>query len=196
MRKTLILLAVTALALPAVASAHGGRGHHRAVLAKLSGTATSFGNASATATGTLSRSDLLAGGTFSATVNTNWAAATTKTFEHGTLSCAPATASLSVVGASSTNAVTSALTGKTCAWTKEDGATVRAFFGRGEADGAGTLAALDGKREKAWLMQKSDGSVKGAVFAGRRHGMKLARFAASAHRAAHETGDCDRKRDD
>ena len=40
--------------------------------------------------------------------------------------------------------LSSPLTGKTCAWTKTDGTTLRAFFGKGAVTGAGTLAALTG----------------------------------------------------
>jgi hypothetical protein len=109
-------------------------------------------------------------GTFSATLSTNWSAATTKTSDRGTLSCAPATVTLSLVGATSTNTLSApALTGKTCAWTKTGGTTVRLFFGKGTVSAAGTLASLNGTTGKAFLFQKADGTVAGAAFAGRHH---------------------------
>jgi hypothetical protein len=193
-----ICAALAALAIPAGALAHDGHGHHHfrghhhhASLAKLSGTGTSFGGTTATATGTVVGSDALSTGTFSATLSTNWSAATTKTFEHGTLSCAPTTATLSVVGATTTNTLSAPLTGKTCAWTKKDGSTVRAFFGKGTVTAAGTLAALNGKTGKAFLFQKADGTVKGGVFAGMHTDRRLAVFSVREHDAAHKTGDCD-----
>jgi hypothetical protein len=186
-----ICVAVAALAIPAGALAHDGHHHHHGSLAKLSGTGTTFGGATATATGTVAGAGALSTGTFSATLSTNWSAATTRTSEHGTLSCAPATATLSVVGAAAANTLSSSLTGKTCAWTKSDGSTVRAFFGNGTATAAGALAALNGKTGKAFLFQKADGTVKGGVFAGRHDDRRLSTFAVREHDAAHNTGDCD-----
>jgi hypothetical protein len=168
MKKTLIMLIVgAALALPAGAFAHDGwkHGHHHhgnALFAKLSGTGTTFSGSTATASGSISRGSLLSTGTFNATLTTNWSAATTKTFDKGSLSCAPSTASLSV--ASGADTVASSLTGKTCSFTKTDGTVIRAFFGKGTADGAGTLASLDGHVSKLWLVQKADGTVAGAAW--------------------------------
>lgn len=197
MRKLfLTLLATAALAAPSAAFAHGGHGwshHHRATLAKLTGTGTSFGSATATASGTLAgRSDKLAAGTFSVSLTTDLSKATTKTFARGTLMCAPATASLTLTDSvSSANTVTGALTGKTCSWTKTGSTdTVRAFFGRGPATGAGTLAGLTGGTAKAFLVQKADGSVKGAVFAGHR-GERSLSFSMGERNAKHESG-CDK----
>lgn len=187
-----ICVAAAALAIPAGALAHDG--HHHGSLAKLSGTGTTFGGATATATGTVVGADALSTGTFSAGLSTNWSAATTKTSEHGTLSCAPATATLSVVGAVATNTLSSSLTGKTCAWTKSDGSTVSAFFGNGTVTAAGTLAALNGKTAKAFLFQKADGTVKGGVFAGRHDDRRLSLFSLREHNAALSTGDCDHNR--
>ena len=199
--KTLMTICATAIALavPAGALAHDGhggkhfRGHHHghAGFVKLTGTGTSFGSASATASGTVSGADVLGTGTFAATLNTNWAASTTKTFEKGALSCAPATATLTLTGATTTNTLSSSLTGKTCAWTKTDGTVVRSFFGRGTATGTGALASLTGKTGKAFLFQKADGTVSGAVFAGRHEGEGFKTFAVREHDAAHKTGDCD-----
>jgi hypothetical protein len=193
-----ICIAAAALAIPAGALAHDGHGqhhhfggHHHASLAQLSGTGTSFGGATATATGTVVGADALSTGTFSATLSTNWTAATSNTSEHGTLSCAPSTAILSVVGATTTNTLSSSLTGKTCAWTKSDGSTVRAFFGNGTVAAAGALAALNGQTGKAFLFQKADGTVKGGVFAGMHSDERLSLFAVREHDAAQKTGNCD-----
>ena len=174
MRKLLIpLVATAALALPANALAWGG--HHRhhplvrlavhadihagatAGLEKLSGTGTSFGNSSAS----------VSGSTFTASLSTTWSSAQSKSFNGGSVSCAPATASVTLSsGTSSTNTYT----GKTCSWTR-NGATTYAFFGK----------ACDGTR--AFL--KEDGTaVTGAVFSADR-GLHLGVFA-----AAH-MGNCD-----
>jgi len=195
-----ICVAAAALAIPAGALAHDGHGHHQrfgghhhAQLAKLSGAGTSFGGATATASGTVVGADALSTGTFNAGLSTNWSAATTKTSDHGTLSCAPATATLSVVGATTTNTLSSSLTGKTCAFTKSDGTVVRAFFGNGTVTATGTLASLTGQTGKAFLFQKADGTVSGAAFAGMqsKSDNNLSLFSARQHSAAHKTGDCD-----
>jgi hypothetical protein len=201
MKKTLIaLIAVAALAAPTAAFANDGHGksgkhsrhHGHGLYAKLTGTATTFGGGTATASGTIVKGSLLDSGTFSATVNTTWSSATTKTSRKGTLSCAPATATLSVVGAVTTNTVGSTLTGKTCAFTKTDGTVVRAFFGKGSADGNGLLAALDGNGARLYLLQQADGSVKGAVWAGSRGEDRNSLFVLGEREAKHKTGDCDR----
>ena len=200
--RTLMTICATAvaLAIPAGALAHDGHGqhhhfgwshHHSAQLAKLTGTGTSFAGGAATASGTVAGADALATGTFSANLSTNWSASTTKTSDHGSLSCAPATATLSIVGATTTNAVSSALTGKTCAFTKTDGTIVHMFFGKGTVTAAGTLASLTGTTGKAFLFQKADGTVTGAAFAGMRNSENLSLFSVRQHNAAHKTGDCD-----
>jgi hypothetical protein len=151
----LSVLATAALATPASAWAHHGwHHHHHHALAKLSGTGTSFGAATATASGTIVGGSLKSG-TFAATVTTDWAKAVNRSFDRGSLSCAPATATLTLNAATTTS---SSLTGKTCTWTPATGSVVRAFFGKST-----TLKAI--------LMQKSDGTVKGAAFAkmGERH---------------------------
>jgi len=193
-RLLLALLATAALAVPGAAFAHGGHGffHHHATLAKLTGTGSSFGGATATASGTIAgRGDKLVSGTFSVSLTNDLSKVTTKTSDRGTLTCEPANASLTLVdSASSANTVTAALTGKTCSWTKAGSAdTVRAFFGRGAATGAGTLAGLTGATAKAFLVQKADGSVKGAVFAGHR-GERSLLFSMGEVRAKHTSG-CD-----
>jgi hypothetical protein len=147
MRKLVLsLLATAALASPAAAWAHHGWHHHHA-LAKVSGTGTTFGAATATASGQIVGGSLQSG-TFSATITTDWTKAVNRSFDRGSLSCAPATATLTLNATTTTQA---SLTGKTCAWTPTTGSAVRAFFGRST-----TLKAL--------LMQKADGSVKGAAF--------------------------------
>lgn len=197
MNKTLVtLIATAALALPAAASAHGGwrhghdrdRDHGRGLYAKLAGTGTSFAGGTATASGTIVRGTLLGSGTFSASLATTWASATTRTSDHGTRSCAPATASLNLAGTAG-NTLASNLTGTTCSWTKKDGTVVHAFFGRGTAAGAGTLAAVDGRNARLWLLQRSDGSVSGAVWAGSKRTNVL--FARGEHGAKQQSGDCD-----
>jgi hypothetical protein len=192
MKKTLItLIATAALAAPTAALAHGGHGKHwrgHGLYAKVSGTGTAFSGTTATATGTIAKGTLLDGGTFNASVTTTWSSATTKTFGKGTLSCAPATATLSVVGTTTANTVGGNLTGKTCAFTKTDGTVVRAFFGKGTATAAGALATVNGTRAKLYLLQKADGSVTGAVFAGSNGTSSL--FALGERQAAHTTGDC------
>src|SRR3954447_19152804 len=123
------LVALTSLALPAAASAH--HGHHRALLASVSGTGASFANPSAAVSGSIARSEKFGAGTFAATVTTDWTKATTRTGMRGTLSCAPASAALRLTGAAAANTLTGTLTGKTCKWTPTGGTTTTAFFGRG-----------------------------------------------------------------
>ena len=186
------LIAVTALALPAAASAHDGHGwHHRSLLASVSGMGASLANPSAAVSGSIGRSEKLGTGTFAATVTTDWAKAATRTTMRGTLACAPSTAALTLTGATASNTLSSMLTGKTCKWTPTGGTTTNAFFGRGTATGAGALASLTGKTAKAWFVQKSDGSVKGAVFAGSREERSLSLFAVGERRTKHAAGDCD-----
>ena len=192
MRKLLIILAaVSALALPAAAAAHGTWWHHdHALFAKLSGTGTSFGGSSATASGQIVAGHVLSSGTFSASLTTDWTQSTTKTGEHGTLVCAPASLSLTLTdSASSANTESSKITGKSCTFSKTDGTVFRGFFGAGSVTGAGTLASLSGHMERAFLMQKADGTVHGAVFAG--FGAVLGReFTSREQFAEHQDGDC------
>ena len=173
MRKIIVpLVAAAALAAPMSALAHGG-GHHSgegdhhgaiAGIEKLSGTGTSFASTSATATGSLVASVTHPNGHFSATLSTTWSSAQTKTFggkkdndgdddgntaAASSISCAPATASITLSNGTSSTAT---YTGKTCSWT-HNGTTVYEFAG----------SASDGS--KAFL--KEDGTtVTGAVFQG------------------------------
>ena len=94
MKRLLVpLLAAGALAVPAAASAHFGFGG----FAKLSGTGSTFAATSATASGT-AVSDTLGTGTFSLSLSTTLSAATTHTGEHGAISCAPSTGTLTLTG--------------------------------------------------------------------------------------------------
>jgi hypothetical protein len=190
MKKLLLpLLATAALAVPAAASAHHGWHHHHAFLAKLSGTGTTFTGTSATASGSIA-SDKLGTGTFAASIATDWTKATTHTGTRGTLACAPATTTLTLTGANTADTTHATLTGKTCKWTPTSGSAVSAYFGRGAVTGTGALASITGN-EKAFLMQKADGSVSGAVFAGDHDRMFKTEFADREQAAAHKTGDCD-----
>jgi hypothetical protein len=189
MRKLILpLAAAAALALPTSALAWGGGDHHSrhhsgdfarfsldvhtgtiAGFEKLSGTGTSFGSTSATATGSLVKSTDHPNGHFSATLSTTWSSAQSKTFTDNdgdnddgtiTVSCAPATASVTLSNGTTS---TASYTGKTCSTTR-NGSTKYAFFGTGSN---GTRAFL-----------KEDGStVSGAVFAGD-DGLHMGVFAA------------------
>jgi hypothetical protein len=199
MKKLLLpLLATAALAAPAAASAHHGHGkhhlkflaarHHHALLAKVTGTGTSFASASATASGSIAKSNKLGTGTFAATITNDTSKATTRTGKRGTLTCMPSTASLTLTGSNTADTTHATLTGKTCTWTPTGKPAVSAFFGRGPVTGAGALASLTGN-EKAFLVQKADGTVKGAVFAGSR-GMFLNQFMAGRRDAERKAGNC------
>lgn len=175
MKKTLFLplLAAAALAVPAAASAHDGwhHHHHHALYATLSGTGTI-----SSASGTMA-SNALGAGTFTSSIATT-GAAVTRTSDRGTLTCAPATATLTLVGSST---VAATLTGKECTWTKAGAATAAGsmFWGR-SSDGT----------TKAFVVAKADGTVKGAVFKGFDLGM-MRTFAVREHDASQRTGGCD-----
>jgi hypothetical protein len=176
MRKIIVpLVAAAALAAPTSAFAHSGGHHHFgdgdhhgaiAGFEKLSGTGSSFASTSATATGSLVNSVTHPNGHFSATLSTTWSSAQTKTFggkndddgdddnnhTNGTafsISCAPATASITLANGTSTTAT---YTGKMCSWTR-NGATVYGFAG----------SASDGTRA---FLREDGTTVTGAVFAG------------------------------
>jgi hypothetical protein len=199
------VIAVAALATPTAAMAHHGRGHHglhglrahvehvrmhRSLLARVSGTGASLTASPAALTGSISKSDVLGTGTFAATVTTDWASAKTHSGSRGTLACAPASAALTLAGATATNTLTGTLTGKTCKWTPTNGSTVAAFFGRGSATGAGAAATVTGQTAKLFLVQRSDNGVHGAVFAGSHDERSLSLFAAGERSAAHRAGNC------
>src|SRR5262249_36973991 len=117
---------------------------------RLSGTGTSFGSTSATATGSITQSRDHPNGHFSASLSTTWSSATQKTFMDVTVSCAPSTASITLSNGTSS---TANFTGKACSWTRS-GTTKYAFFGR-TSDGT----------TRAFL--REDGTtIKGFVFMG------------------------------
>ena len=181
MKKLLLpLVAAAALAAPTSALAWGTHHHHHhgirfaffarsgdndgdhdgnALFAKLSGTGSSFGANSATATGSIVAGNDHLNGHFSVSLTTDWSTATTKTWTDNdgdaddgtvTISCASATASVTLTNGSTSS---SSLTGKECSKTR-NGTTKYGFFGR----------SSDGKT-RAFL--KEEGStVKGAVITG------------------------------
>lgn len=151
MKKFLLLLvAVAALAAPTAVLACDGSHHHFGVraafftlrsgdrggdfnglFAKLSGSGSSFGDASSTATGSIVAGNDHQNGHFNVSISTNWSQAQSKTFteEDGdtvTINCAPATASATLSNGSTS---TASLTGKTCS-KAENGQTKYGFFGR------------------------------------------------------------------
>lgn len=144
MKKLLLpLIVAAALALPASAFAWGGwhdtHGDFHSGLAgvmKLSGTGTSFGATTATASGT----------GFTASLSTTWSSATTKTFSDTAVKCAPSTASITVNGRATS------YTGRTCSWMHK-GTTKYVLIGK----------ASDGHRA---FLGEDGTTVKGAVFAG------------------------------
>jgi hypothetical protein len=166
MKKLLLpLVSAAALAVPASALAWGGghdtHGEFHSGLAgatKLSGTGTSFAGTSATASGTA----------FTASLSTTWSSAQSKTFMGATVSCAPATASITI------DSTATSYTGRTCSWT-HDGTTKYGFMGKSST----------GSRA---LLGESGTTVRGVVFHGVAHpmmGMDLGAF------AAFHSGTCD-----
>lgn len=102
------------------------RGVAQSSLVGLTGTATSFGGTTATANGSTTSGSPAVTGSFTLSLSTTWSQATSKTFTLGTVSCAPATATLTLNGASTPTAT---LTGKTCSWTPAGGSAMYGFFG-------------------------------------------------------------------
>lgn len=173
MKKLLLPLVVAfALAGPTAVLACDGSHHHSGVraafftlrsgdrggdfnglFAKLSGTGSSFGDASSTATGSIVAGNDHQNGHFNVSISTNWSQAQSKTFTEQdgdtvTINCAPATASSTLSNGSTS---TANLSGKTCSKT-ENGQTKYGFFGR----------SSDGKTH---LFLKEDGTaVKGFEF--------------------------------
>ena len=72
----------------------------------------------------------LKGGSYDASLATNWSAAKTRTFGDVTVSCAPSTGTLTLTKGATT--ATASLTGKTCSWTKS-GTTKYGFAGHDKA---------------------------------------------------------------
>jgi hypothetical protein len=203
----LVLCATVALAAPAAASAHHRHGeHHRfgvrltavehglklgwwkhgALFAKLTGTGTSFGLTSASASGTLVGRPL-ASGTFTSSIATDWSKATANRFGG---QCAPATATLSLVdSASSANAVGSNVTGKTCSVGTNGWDVAYVFVGRSSVSSAtGTLSTVSGSG-RVLLAEKTDGTVKGFVWTGL-HGDRAKTFTTYTKRDADDSCHC------
>jgi hypothetical protein len=141
----------------------GGENEDGGMFAKLSGTGTSFGGTSSTATGSIVAGNDHLNGHFSVTLSTTWSSATSKTFadndgdsDDGTLtiSCAPATASLTLSNGSTSS---SSLTGTTCSKSL-NGSTTYSFFGSDSSTNA-----------RAFLKQDASNNVSGAVFSGGGH---------------------------
>ena len=152
-RHRIILLGMVVLAatIAAPASAHFAR-HHRG-LAVLSGTGSSFGDATATSSGSIVRGKLK-GGSYDASLTTDWSAAKTRTFNDVTVSCAPATGTLKLTNGTTTKSAS--LMGKTCSWTKS-GTTKYGFAGR------------DKTTHVAALLVEKDTTVRGLALKFRRH---------------------------
>jgi len=181
-RLILALLVAAALVTASAASAsadhhHGGHGgtphfktvgysghaHSRhAVFERLQGTGTDFSADSATASGSVA-GRLLDGGSFAATISTDWSSATAN--KHGG-SCAPATGTLSLTGSSSSDTLDTSSTGVTCTVGSNPWNVAAVYFGKANVTGAtGALANVSGKG-RVLLVEKTDGTVRGFTFAG------------------------------
>jgi len=130
-------------------NANDGHAQSNATFEKLSGTGTSFGGTTATATGSIVKSSDHPNGHFSVSLASTWPSATTKSFNGGSVSCAPATASVTLSNGTTS---TTSYTGKTCSWTA-DGTTKYVFLGK----------ASDGTRA---LLKEDGTTVTGAVIGG------------------------------
>ena len=128
-RHRTILLGLALLAAVAAAPASAHFGHFHRALAVVSGTGSSFGDASATSSGSIV-AGRLKGGSYDASLSTNWSAAKTWTFRDVTVSCAPATGTLTLTKGTTT--AKASLKGKTCSWTKS-GTTNYGFAGHDKA---------------------------------------------------------------
>ena len=138
-RLMILLIAAGAVAVPATAAVFGRPGDH-ALLAAVSGTGTSFASGTATASGDVVRGTTFASGHFSLSLSTTWSSAKTFTRTHDdktlSVSCAPATASLTLTAGSTTK--TLSLTGRTCSLTF-DGTARYGFMGRDSTSHAGAF---------------------------------------------------------
>jgi hypothetical protein len=179
----LVLLATGALVTASAASAsafhhHGGHhgapqfktdayaGHHshshHAVFERLRGTGTDFSADSATASGTVA-GRLLDGGSFAATISTDWSSATAN--KHGG-SCAPATGTLSLTGSSSSDTLDTSSAGVTCTVGSNPWNIAAVYFAKATVTGAtGALANVSGEG-RVLLVEKTDGTVRGFSFSG------------------------------
>lgn len=170
MKKTLLipLLAAAALAAPASALGWWGHhGHHAVLAARLAGTGTSLGGATATSTGTILAGSQIGTGAYGASFSTTWSGAKTRTLENGaTIACAPSNATVVLhANGSATDTATGSLTGRACTLTKADGTVVRVYMGSGSVTGAGSLAKTNGV-ERALFVEHADGTVRGYVVVG------------------------------
>jgi hypothetical protein len=153
MKKLLIpLIAATALAAPATASAWFGHHGDHALLAAVSGTGTSFGSGTATASGDVVKGTTLANGHFGLSLSTTWSSAKTFTRTHDdksfSVSCAPAAATLTLTAGSTTK--TLSLTGRTCSLTF-DGTTRYGFMGRDSTAHAGAFLRESGSTVRGFV---------------------------------------------
>jgi hypothetical protein len=143
--------------------AYAGHAHSRhGVFERLRGTGTDFSADSATASGTIA-GRLLDGGSFAATISTDWSNATAN--KHGG-SCAPATSTLSLTGSSSSDTLDTSGTGVTCTVGSNPWNVAAVYFGKASVTAAtGALANVSGKG-RLLLVEKTDGTVRGFTFAG------------------------------
>jgi hypothetical protein len=158
--------------------AYAGHAHSRhGVFERLRGTGTDFSSDSATASGSVA-GRLLDGGSFAATISTDWSSATAN--KHGG-SCASATGTLSLTGSSSSDTLDTSSTGVTCTVGSNPWNIAAVYFGKATVTGAtGALANVSGKG-RVLLVEKTDGTVKGFAFAGFKGstGQQLGSFARS-----------------
>ena len=168
MKKLLIsLIVVAALSVPGAAFGWGGAQDHHGgwgMFAKVSGTGTSFGGTSSTASGSIVAGNDHLNGHFSVGLSTTWSSATTKTFTDSdgdsddgtvTISCASATASLTLSNGSTS---TSSLTGKTCS-KNVNGTTTYTFVGSDSSNSVQTF-----------LKEDASNNVTGVVLSGGHQG--------------------------
>jgi len=164
--------------------AYAGHAHSRhAVFERLGGSGTDFGGDSATATGAIA-GRLLDGGSFAATISTDWSNATAN--KHGG-SCAPATGTLSLTGSSSSDTLDTSGAGVTCTVGSNPWNIAAVYFGKASVTGAtGALANVSGNG-RVLLVEKTDGTVKGFTFVGFR-GSTAQQFGAFARSDAQHCG--------
>jgi hypothetical protein len=141
----------------------------QASLLKLSGTGSSFGTATATANGSTTTGNPAVTGSFALGLSTSWSQAASKTFTLGTVSCAPATATLTLDGSSTP---TANLSGKTCSWTPAGGSSEYGFFGVDPSTGSHVV-----------VKQAPSGAVAGWSFTAANAGLANGLFAKPAAHA-------------
>jgi hypothetical protein len=145
------------------AAAYAGHSHFRnAAFEKLQGSGLDLTAASATATGTIAGRPL-DGGSFAASISTDWSKASAN--KHGG-SCAPATATLSLTGSSSSDTLDTSGAGVTCTVGSNPRNIAAVYFGKANVTTATGVAAKVSGRGRVLLVEKTDGTVKGFAFAG------------------------------